>query len=60
MENQIIDIERELILRVDEKETLVYLDFFTKDGLKTIKIQKIFYNDFLDDLNKLHKEKNGK
>jgi len=47
---KLIDIEREVILRIDERDDFVYLDFFTKDGLKTIKIKRIFYNNFLKEL----------
>lgn len=47
---QIIDIERELILRVDRREDFVYLDFFTKDGLKMIKISSENYNKMLEQL----------
>lgn len=47
---KLIDIEREVILRIDKRLDYIYLDFFTKEGLKTIKIQKLFYEDFLKQL----------
>lgn len=55
MKTKIIDVEREIILRIQEQETdkIIYLDFFTEEGMKTIKLGKDSYDDLLKELNKL-------
>jgi len=42
MKTKVLDLERECILRIQEQEEdeIVWLDFFTKEGLKTIKLRK--------------------
>ena len=54
MKTIVLDLERELILRIQEQEEdkVVWLDFFTQEGLKTIKMEK-------DSLNKILKELEG-
>ncbi len=52
MKTKILDLERELILRVEEQEEdeMAWLDFFTKEGLKTIKMKKDSLNKILTEL----------
>ena len=52
MKTTIINIEREVILRIEEQETdeIIYLDFFTKEGLKTIKLRKDSYINLIKKL----------
>ncbi len=52
MKTKILDLERELILRIQELEEdeIVWLDFFTKEGLKTIKMRKDSLNKILTEL----------
>ncbi len=42
MKTKLLDLERGLILRIQKTEidNFIYLDFFTKEGLKTIKMKK--------------------
>ena len=49
MKTEVLDLERELILRIQEQEVdeVVWLDFFTKEGLKTIKMDKDSLNQIL-------------
>lgn len=52
MITRVLDLERELILRIQELEEdkIVWLDFFTKDGLKTIQMKKDSLNKILIEL----------
>ena len=52
MKTKVLDLERELILRIEEQEEdeIVWLDFFTKDGLKTIRLKKDSLNKIKEDL----------
>lgn len=49
MITKLLDLEREIILRIQEAETdnNIYLDFFTKEGLKTIKMKKESFKQIL-------------
>ncbi len=52
LKTKIIDLERELILRIQEQETdeKVWLDFFTKEGLKTIQLKKDSFINLIKEL----------
>ncbi len=52
LKTKIIDLERELILRIQEQETdeKVWLDFFTEEGLKTIQLKKDSFNYLIKEL----------
>ncbi len=60
MKTKVLDLERELILRIEEQEEdeTIWLDFFTEEGLKTIKMRKDSLNKILTEL-KRKIEENG-
>lgn len=54
MKTKVLDLERECILRIQEQEVdeIVWLDFFTQEGLKTIKLRKDSLDKILKELKK--------
>jgi len=55
----VFDIERELIIRLQNNGEKVWIDFFTKEGLKTICFSNVeYYNKFLKELNEKQEKQN--
>ncbi len=47
MKREIVDLGRELVVGFTKVEDKVFLDFFTKDGIKIINLDKHEFNNML-------------
>ena len=53
MRRKIVDLGREMVVGFTKVDDMVYLDFFTKDGIKVINLDE---NEFANVLNFFEKE----